>query len=149
MKIIDNNGILRVEKEGDEVTVMRIFSNAHTIFVEDGFERIYERAFRGCEKLKTLHLPKSIRYLGSQIFQEKYSEVKIVYAGSSDDFKKIDLVREVYESGPYDRYPYYSDYGASYKEERFYAMYDSYDMWCEVLCKEDNVLLTYGSKKNH
>ena len=127
---------------------MRIFSNAHTIYVEDGFDGICEHAFRGCGKLKTLHLPKSITYLGNEIFQEKYSEVKIIYDGSSEDFKKIGAVREVYESGPYDRYPYYSDYGASCKEERFYAMYDNYDMFCEVTCKEDGVCLTYGTKKN-
>lgn len=52
-------------------------------------------------------LPRSLKKLGENVF---YYEVKLIYPGSSEEFKKLATVREesVYESYGYDRSPYYS-----------------------------------------
>ena len=92
-------------------------------------------------------LPKFIKYIGDRIFKTDYSEVKIIYAGSSEDFQKIDYEREKYIPGKFDRYHYYSDYGASSDTERFYRRYDNVLIWCEVFCKGDNKTLTFGEKR--
>ena len=91
-------------------------------------------------------MPKTITYIGDRIFKADYSEVKIIYDGSSEDFQKIDYEREIYIPGKYDRYPYYSDYGASSETQRFYRRYDNVLMWCEVYCKKDGETITFGKK---
>lgn len=150
MKVFEEAGVARIVLENEETAVGELAaSQAHTIIVEKGAKKICAHAFRRCANLKKLYLPETIVYLGEGIFQREYSEVEILYAGSSEQFQKIDMKRDTYVPGPYDHYPYYSSYGASYHTERFYARYDNYDMWCEVVCEADGVRLTYGSKTKY
>ena len=118
-----------------------------TIIILEGAKKIEKEAFRLCPNLKELHLPKTITYIGDKIFKTDYSEVKIIYDGSIEDFKKIDYERERYIPRKYDRYPYYSDFGASSETERFYRRYDNVLMWCEVFCKQDHKVITFGEKR--
>lgn len=151
MKILNSTTpIITLVMEENEKNVSMIGGDkVEVIIVSEGAESIDREAFRLCPNLKELHLPKSIKYLGDRIFKPDYSEVKIIYEGSLEDFKKIDYEREVYIPGPYDRYPYYSDYGASSEFQRFYRLYDNYEMYCEVYCKEDSSQFTLGSKDKH
>ena len=134
--------------ENNEKTVTMIGDNkVEVIIIQEGAEIIEKSAFKYCPNLKEVYLPKSIKYIGDAIFKTEYSEVKIIYEGSLEDFKKIDYEREIYIPGKYDKYPYYSDYGASSETQKFYRLYDNVLMWCEVYCKEDNQVLTLGNKK--
>lgn len=110
-------------------------------------QKIDNEAFRLCPNLKELYLPKSITYIGDRIFTTDYSLVKIIYKGSSEEFQKIDYEREIYIPGSYDRYPYYSSYGASSETQRFYRRYDNVLMYCEVFCQKDNKTLIFGEKR--
>lgn len=148
MKILNSDTpIITIQMENDETNVSMIRGNkVEVIIIEDGAKQIERESFRLCPNLKELHLPKSITYIGDRIFKTDYSEVKIIYKGSQEDFMKIDFEREKYIPSKYDRYPYYSDYGASSETERFYRRYDNVLMWCEVYCQEDGKVLTFGKK---
>lgn len=149
MKILNSDTpIITIEMENNETEVSIIGGNkVEIIIIKEGAKKISNEAFRHCPNLKELHLPKSITFIGDRIFKTDYSEVKIIYEGSLEDFKKIDYEREIYIPGSYDRYPYYSSYGASSETQRFYRRYDNVLMWCEVYCKEDNKTITLGKKK--
>ena len=109
------------DMDENEKTVDMIGDNkVETIIIEEGAESIANEAFRLCPNLKKLYLPKTIKYIGDRIFKRDYSEVQIYYDGSTEEFMKIDFEREVYIPSKYDRYPYYSDYGASSEYQRFY-----------------------------
>lgn len=140
---------ITISMDDNETSVAMIYENkVEVIIIKEGAKRIENEAFRHCPNLKELHLPKSITYIGDKIFKIDYSEVKIFYEGSLEDFKKIDYEREKYIPGSYDKYPYYSDFGASSETQRFYRRYDNVLMWCEVYCKQDKTTLTLGKKNN-
>lgn len=149
MKILNSTTPkITLQMENDETTIYMVGGNkAEIIIVEEGAKKIDNEAFRLCPNLKELYLPKSITYIGDRIFTTDYSEVKIIYKGSSEEFQKIDYEREMYIPGSYDRYPYYSSYGASSETERFYRRYDNVLMYCEVFCQKDNKTLIFGEKR--
>lgn len=149
MKILNSDTAhITIKMEKGETNVDMIGGNkVETITILEGAKKICNGAFKYCPNVKLIYLPKSITYIGDKIFKSDYSEVKIIYDGTSDDFQKIDYKREVYIPGKYDRYPYYSDYGASSDDERFYRRYDNVLMWCEVYCKKDGKTLTFGNKE--
>ena len=151
MQILNSNtSKITIKMDENEKTVDMIGDNkVETIIIEEGAESIANEAFRLCPNLKKLYLPKTIKYIGDRIFKRDYSEVQIYYDGSTEEFMKIDFEREVYIPSKYDRYPYYSDYGASSEYQRFYRRYDDVLMWCEVICKKDKKKLTFGEKSNY
>ena len=142
------NTIVTIKPEENDTRIEIVGgNNIEVIVIEEGIKKLEKGSLRFCPKLKEVHLPKSVTYLGDKLFQEKYSEIKFIYEGTSEEFKQISYEREIYIPGSYDRYPYYSSYGASSETERFYRLYDSVYMWCEVYCKGDNTTLTYGEKR--
>lgn len=150
MQILNSNkSKITIKMDENEKTVDMIGGNkVETIIIEEGAESIANEAFRLCPNLKKLYLLKKIKYIGDRIFKSDYSEVQIYYDGSTEEFMKIDFEREVYIPSKYDRYPYYSDYGASSEYQRFYRRYDAVLMWCEVICNKDKKILTFGEKSN-
>ena len=149
MKILNSDTPkITLEMEDNETTVRSIGGKkVEIIIIKDGAKSIERGAFAYCPNLKEIYLPKSINYIGDSIFKSDYSEVKIYYDGSSEEFQQIDYEREKYNPGKYDGYPYYSDFGASSETERFYRRYDDVLMWCEVYCRKDNKVLTFGKKR--
>lgn len=87
-------------------------------------------------------LPRSLKKLGEHVF---YYDVKLIYPGSSEEFKELATIREesVYESHGYDRSPYYS--GGSSRVTRYHC-FDSSSNSIEVLCESDGVTLLYGKR---
>ena len=80
------------------------------LIIPEGIEEIEDMAFNHPGVNYTVyHFPKSLARLGVKVLPG-YSIVKIIYAGSSEQFINLVKIREesVYESDGFDRYPYYS-----------------------------------------
>jgi len=113
------------------------------LFIPEGIEEIENGAFDYLGLYyHTFHFPRSLKALGEKLFD---SSVKIFYEGSSEEFMKLDKVREesVCESDGYDHYPYYS--GGS----RWVTRYHSFDEGVsevEVHCMDDGITLLYGKE---
>ena len=158
MKIIktetqgSGNTVSRIELEEGESVIREWFFYHYekqngTLFGElvipEGICVIEKRAFVHLGVSYCLYrLPGSLKKLGENVF---YYEVKLIYPGSSEEFKKLATVREesVYESYGYDRSPYYSG-GSSWVTR--YHCFDSSSNSIEVLCESDGVTLLYGKR---
>ena len=121
--------------------------NFGTVYIPEGIEVIDKYTF-SYMRFHTYYFPKSLTELRNNLFSIEvnyYSDkIKIVYAGTSEEFKKIAAVRkeEVCESGGFDRYPYYS--GGS-RWVTYYRCFDNEAADIEVDCS-DGVTLLYGSR---
>ena len=118
-----------------------------TVYIPEGIEVIDKYTF-AYMRFHTYYFPKSLTELRNNLFSIEvnyYSDkIRIVYAGTSEEFKRIAAVRkeEVCESGGFDRYPYYS--GGS-RWVTYYRCFDNEAADIEVDCS-DGVTLLYGSR---
>lgn len=114
------------------------------LIIPEGITEIEKRAFNHLGvKYSLYRFPRSTKKLGEEIFY--YDGIKVVYPGSSADFKAIATVREVssYVSDSFDGYPYYNA-GSRYETE--YLSFDTSSDSIEVFCEEDGVTLLYGKR---
>lgn len=114
------------------------------LIIPEGIEEIESEAFNhiGIE-YSLYHFPKSLKTLGIKVLPA-YAKTKIIYGGSSEQFKELAKIQEesVYESDGFDRYPYYS---GNSRWVTYYNGFDGMAISAEVYCKEDGVTLLYGS----
>ena len=149
-KIELSHGVFTVEVEENE----KIHWNASFFDNEDFFELIIpegataidENAFRYCTKLKRIHMPKSIKYLGHALFYGTYHHIEIIYAGTSEEFKALAATRRVIRSvqvpGKYDVQPYCNTEGTYYEDREVSEYFYAFATSCEVICS-DGVHLKY------
>ena len=148
---------MKVSLNGDVLTYIPdekgniLFSGDYYPYVKEivlasGITAICKGFFWGFNNLEKLYIPKTCTRLEKAILPEKNGEIAITYEGSSEDFLKMGKMQEVYVSGPYDRYPYYSDYGASMEIEQF-CLRNEKLLPCRVYCEEDGVTLVYDKSE--
>lgn len=125
-------------EENREVTVL---------FVAEGIEVIEEDSLRNFLYVLEINLPRSLKSLPDGLFSKLESnKIRVNYAGNSADFIALakPTITQEYVPGSFDHYPYYSDYGATYRDVIL-----AFDNGCdevEVFCAEDEVYLYYGKK---
>ena len=100
-------------------------------------------AFANLCGLEELSLHRGITVLGDALFST-FATMRIRYEGDSTAFLALaaPVITQEYVSGPYDHYPYYSDAGASYRDE--VRAFDNKCAHIEVFCEADGVYLYYG-----
>lgn len=120
------------------------------LYIPDGAQRIAEKGFIYCRSLKKIRMPASISYLGHAIFYGTYSEIEIIYEGTSEQFKAIaeprKVQKEVQVPGAYDHQPYNNTEGTYYTAKTVTEYFDSFCTACTVTCA-DGVQLYYGSRR--
>ncbi len=91
-----------------------------------------------CASLEHIYIPKSVTYLGSDIFKGVKSGLNITYGGSFDDWQKLIQDRETYEgNGPnQNQYHYLGElswvaYGPDKKTESVIHSGFKYNLKCE------------------
>ena len=78
--------------------VFENFKKLEDVIIPQGIERIDNYAFRFCDSLKTINLPDSITYIGSQAF--RFTSVKdVYYAGTKAEWENVTLYGEVFDPG--------------------------------------------------
>ena len=95
------------------------FDCREELTVPEGIEVICSDAFEYFQSLKTVNFPRSLKVIENALFKAQRSgKMRINYAGTSDEFIALakPIITEEYVPGTYDRYPYYSDAGASYRD---------------------------------
>ena len=116
-----------------------------TVYIPEGIKVIDKYTF-AYMKFHTYYFPKSLEEVRDHLFSTEYysNKIRIVYAGTSEEFKVIAAVRkeEVCESDGFDRYPYYS--GGS-RWVTYYRCFDNKASDIEVECA-DGVTLLYGAR---
>ena len=114
------------------------------LVIPEGIEEIEDGAFSHLGVMYSVYrLPRSLKRLGEALLY--YEGIKLIYPGSSEEFKSLATVREdsVYESDGFDHSPYYS--GGSRWATRYYCFDTSVD-YVEVICEADGVTLIYGRR---
>ncbi len=92
-KVNDNAGTFVVPKN---VTTLGPWSfygdNAlKKAVISEGNERLGRGVFEGCESLTTVVLPETLKYIGEDTFKGCSSLKEILYAGTEEDWEKIQL----------------------------------------------------------
>lgn len=70
--------------------------NLKEIMIEEGVKRIEDYCFSGCMGIEKVYLPKSIRYLGRDIFQHNEPIINIYYNGKEEDWILVIRDRDVF-----------------------------------------------------
>lgn len=105
------------------------------IILPEGISRV---GIENCSSLEHIYIPKSVTYLGSDIFKGVKSGLNITYGGSLEDWQKLIQDRETYEgNGPnQNQYHYLGElswtmYGPEKKIESILHSGFKYNLKCE------------------
>ena len=121
------------------------------LHIPEGATAIADHAFKYCNTLKKIYMPKSMKCLGESMLYSVDQTVEIYYQGTSEEFKALAAPRRIIKSvqvpGKYDVQPYCCTEGTYYEDREETVVFDSFCADCRVICADGETLL-YGYRRD-